>query len=476
MSDQEFDFDVIVIGAGSAGYAAARTTGKAGLKTALVDGARELGGLCILRGCMPTKALLHVSEMLHHARYSTVLGIRPGDVRFDFAEIMRRKDRLILDFAEYRRQQLQTGPFTFIHEYARFADPHTLELASGKFIRGRHFILCTGSTVAPPPLPQLLQLDYLTSDDALELQSLPKSLIVLGGGAVGVELTQFFARMDVRVTLIQRSAHILHEFDADAATELEKVLQREGVQLFTSTRLLDCRNEPGRKTVRFEQRGEPLEVSAEEVLFALGRIPNTRLLALDRAGVEREGERIRTSLSMQTSAPHIYAAGDCRGHHEIVHLAIQQAEIAAHNILFPDQVRTIDYRLLTTVIFSDPQVARVGLTEREAKAAQIPYRVAKHPFNDHGKANIMEANDGFVKLLADPVSGEILGGGIVGMFGGELIHEIIAAMVKRMTVHELALMPHFHPTLAEIWTYPAEELAEQIPIGGKSPTSPSDAS
>jgi pyruvate/2-oxoglutarate dehydrogenase complex dihydrolipoamide dehydrogenase (E3) component len=165
---------------------------------------------------------------------------------------------------------------------------------------------------------------------------------------------------------------------------------------------------------------------------------------------------------MQSSLAHIYAVGDCAGLHEIVHIAIQQGELAAHNIAHPDRKKKMDYRLLSEVIFTDPQVAVVGLTEKLAHVQNVNYSVAKYPFNDHGKSLIMEAKDGFVKLLADPLTGEILGGCCVGPVGGELIHEIVAAMYKRMTVQELAAMPHYHPTLAEIWAYPAEELAEKI--------------
>jgi pyruvate/2-oxoglutarate dehydrogenase complex dihydrolipoamide dehydrogenase (E3) component len=178
--------------------------------------------------------------------------------------------------------------------------------------------------------------------------------------------------------------------------------------------------------------------------------------------VQTDRGRIVANERMQTSAPHIYAAGDCTGPHEIVHLAVQQGEIAAHNIAHPDRPRLMDYRLLTNVVFTDPQIATVGLTETEAKARGVEYVAASYPFSDHGKSLIMEAKDGFVKLLAEPRTGEILGGSCVGPLGGELIHEIVAAMAKRMTVAELAAMPHYHPTLAEIWTYPAEELAGRI--------------
>ena len=216
------------------------------------------------------------------------------------------------------------------------------------------------------------------------------------------------------------------------------------------------------KTVSFEHDRKTVSVSAEEILFALGRVPNTASLDLANAGVATDGGRVVANDLMETSAPHIYAAGDCAGPHEIVHLAVQQGEIAAYNIAHASAPRRMDYRLLIAVVFTEPQVALAGLTEREAKARGISCRVASYPFNDHGKSLIMEARDGFVKLLAEPKCGEILGGACIGPSGGELIHEIAAAMAKRMTVHELAAMPHYHPTLAEIWTYPAEELAGQI--------------
>jgi len=329
-------------------------------------------------------------------------------------------------------------------------------------LTAKYFIIATGSVVSPPPLPSLEEVGYITSDHALSLKKLPKSLIVLGGGSIACELAQFFARFDVKVTQIQRSPHVLKEFDDDAGAVVETVFRREGIKLFTGTKLLDAQRSGKRKVVEFEQKGKRLRAEAEEILFALGRSPNTAGLRLENAGVKLDNGRIITNAQMRTSAKHIFAAGDCTGPHEIVHIAIQQAEIAAHNIAHPKRLRTADYRLLTSVVFTDPQVATVGLTEKEATARKIPFLSASYPFNDHGKALIMEALDGFVKLLANPKTGEIIGGCCVGPVGGELIHEINVAMAKRMTVHELAATPHYHPTLAEIWTYPAEELAERI--------------
>ena len=458
-----FDFDVAIIGGGSGGYAAARTAGAAGLRTVVIEGGQEVGGLCILRGCMPTKALLFAAEVRHLAQYGALWGLKPGDVPFDWEAVMARKDGLIKEFAEYRVQQLNSGKFTFLRAQARFTGPHSVALSDGRTLTAAHFILSTGSVIARPPLPQLAGVGCLTSDDALALTQLPKSMIVLGGGAVGVEAAQFFARFDVDVTLLQRSAQLLKGSDTDAARVIEAVFRREGIKLFTNTSLLDAYRDGGGKSVAFLHEGRKVEVKAEEILFALGRSPNTASLGLDLAGVATEEGRVITNDRMQTSASHIYAAGDCTGPHEIVHIAIQQGEIAAHNIAHPAQPRRLDDRLLIYVIFTEPQLATVGLTENEAKARGIQYIAASYPFSDHGKSLIMEARDGFVKLLADPVSGEILGGTCVGPLGGELIHEIVVAMAGRMTVRQLAALPHYHPTLAEIWTYPAEELAERIP-------------
>ena len=462
MSEQSETYDLAVIGGGSAGYAAARTATGAGLRTMVIEGGTEVGGLCILRGCMPTKALLYAAEVLHLCRHASTWGIRVEDANFNFGRVMARKDALIKEFADYRREQLGAGKFEFIRAQACFTGPHSLALSDGRRITAKDFVVATGSVVAPPSLPALNDIGFITSDGALSLKKLPRSLIVLGGGAVAVELAQFFARFDVKVTLIQRGEHVLKEFDTDAGAELETVFRREGIELFTGTRLSNARRCANLKEVWFQHRGETTHVGAEEILFALGRMPNTASLGLDAAGVAMDGSRIVTDERMQTSAPHIFAAGDCTGPHEIVHIAIQQGEIAVHNILEPSRPRRVDYRLLTSVVFTEPQVAQVGLSEKAAAAKGVPCIVARYLFNDHGKSLIMEAKDGFVKLLANPATGEILGGSCVGPLGGELIHEIIAAMHKRMTVQELAAMPHYHPTLAEIWTYPAEELVERV--------------
>src|SRR6266404_2645760 len=235
---QAFDYEVAVIGGGSGGYSAARTAASSGLKAVVIEGGEEVGGLCILRGCMPTKALLYAAEVMHLASHPQPWGIVAKHVSFDFAQVMARKDTLVKEFADDRRQQLLGGKFEFRRATARFADPHTLKLSTGEKLTAANFIIATGSAIAPSPLPQLESVGCLNSDTALKLSRLPKSLIVLGGGPVAIEFAQFFARFGVRVTLIQRSAHVLHELDEDATSELEKVFRREGIAVYTGTKLI----------------------------------------------------------------------------------------------------------------------------------------------------------------------------------------------------------------------------------------------
>jgi pyruvate/2-oxoglutarate dehydrogenase complex dihydrolipoamide dehydrogenase (E3) component len=458
----KYDFDVAIIGGGSGGYAAARTTAAGGLKTVVIEGGKDVGGLCILRGCMPTKAMLYAAEVKHLAEHASTWGVQAGKVGFNFTRVMARKDEQIKDFAGCRVKQLNDGRFKFIRAKASFLDAHTVQLGNGKKLTAKNFVVATGSRVSPSPLPELDQVGYITSDDAVALKKLPRSLIILGGGEVACEFAQFFARFGVKVTIVQRSPQLLNGFDADAGATVKTVFQREGMRVFTGTKLLTAARKGKLKTVTFEQGRKKVTVAAEEILYALGRVPDTASLQLHKAGVKTDDGRIVANQRMQTTAPHIFAAGDCTGPHEIVHIAIHQGETAAHNILNPKKSKWTDYELLIAVVFTDPQVATVGLTEKMAAEQGAKYLAASYPFNDHGKSLIMEAKDGFVKLLAEPKTGRIIGGACVGPVGGELIHEIVAAMAGKLTVRDLAMMPHYHPTLAEIWTYPAEELMEKI--------------
>ncbi len=457
---EELSADMVVLGGGSAGYAAARTAVAQGATTLVIDGAQELGGLCILRGCMPTKALLHAAELRHGLSEGKPWGITADGIRVDPRQVFARKDALIAEFASYRRGQLMDGRFGLIRSTARFEGPGRLRLADGRSVTCARAVVATGSRVAPVSIPGLAEVGFMTSDSALAEARIPESLIVLGGGAVALEFAQFYARMGCRVAVIQRGPQLLSAFDADVAGELEKAFRREGIEVFTGTRLERVERVGPRKRVWFRQGEELRSWEAEEVFHGLGRVPNTADLGLETVGVALDRGRIVADAHQRTTAPGISAAGDCCGPHEVVHLAVQQGEVAAHNLLNPSRLKAMDDRLLLSVVFTSPQVAQVGLSEQGARRRGIAYRTESYPFNDHGKSMILGVQEGFVKALADPQTGEVLGAACVGPQAGELIHEPAVAMAARMTAAQWAAVPHYHPTLAEIWTYPAESLAE----------------
>jgi len=456
-------YDFICIGGGSAGFNAARVAAGLGLKVALVDGARELGGLCILRGCMPSKTLLYAAEVLHHARHADRFGLKVTGARADMKAVHARKKRIIADFAKYRDQALHSGRFDLHRAHARFLDPHTLILSDGKTLRGRHFLIGTGSKIAVPPVPGLREIKCWTSDDVLDLDFVPKSVLVLGGGIVACELAQFLNRIGSKVTLVQRSRNILRDHSDEASTVVQQALVDEGIELYAGTQVTGLRQDRKGVTITFQHDGKTVTRRAAHCFNALGREPNTAGLGLANAGVKtRPDGQIIINRWQQTSAPHIYAAGDCSGPHEIVHVAIAQGELAARHAAGVKKLKPVDFSLLLNVVFTDPQLATVGALERDLDAKGVRYLKASYPFNDHGKSILMEANYGYVKVLAEPKHGRILGAEIVGKDAGELIHCFSTPLAMRATVRDMLRAPWYHPTLAEIVTYPLEEIADQL--------------
>ena len=456
-------YDFIVIGGGSAGYAGARTTRDAGARVAVVDGAAELGGLCVLRGCMQSKTLLYSAEVLHLAQHGAAFGLDIPSAKADFAAVQARKRRLIAEFAQYRVQQLESGRFDLFRQRARFTGPRELTLADGTVLTSGHFLVATGSAISHPPLPGLDKVNALTSDDVLDLARLPESVIVLGGGVVACELAQYLQRMGSRVTLIQRSPHILKEHSAEAATVVEKALRDEGMEVFTDTKIEAISSlAAGGARVVFAHEGKSVTRESAALFNALGRIPATDGLGLEAAGVARKSSgHIAVDEYQRTSNPAIYAGGDCTGPHEIVHIAIQQGEIAARHAL-GRTATPVNFALLTKIVFTDPQVAVAGHGEKELKEQGVAYVAASYPFDDHGKSILMEAKRGYVKIFARRPDGLLLGAECVGRDASELIHAPAVALPLSATVHDLLRAHWYHPTLAEIWTYPLEECAETL--------------
>lgn len=464
------EFDVAVIGGGSAGFAAARTASGLGARVVVIEGGAQVGGLCILRGCMPSKSLLESAHRWHEIGRAREFGLVAKAVAVDMKCVQARKQHLIGGFADYRRKQLRQGKFTLVRGLASFLDAQTLLVTRGRkqeLVTASTFIVATGSVITRVPVPGLWETGCLTSDTALEADEVPKRLAVLGGGVIAVELGQFFARVGSKTTILQRSKRIVRNYDPDVSLELERAFKAEKIDVRTGVKLLEVSKKGKGKKIIFQRGRKREEIVVDEILYAMGRAPALEGLQLENAGVVLNEGKLPVNDHLASSAPHIFAAGDAVGPHEVVHIAIQQGEIAARNAVnhlrgnhaIPEK---IDYRLKALVTFIDPEIASVGLTETEAKARGIDFLSASYPFSDLGKAMIGGHEFGFVKLLAEKSRGEIIGAEIIGPRASDLIHELIAVMRYRGTALELALMPHYHPTLAEIVTYPAEEIADEL--------------
>ncbi|MGZ0708620.1 dihydrolipoyl dehydrogenase family protein [Coraliomargarita sp. W4R53] len=455
-------FDYIVIGGGSGGYAAARTARETCDHVAIIDNAETLGGLCILRGCMPSKTLIYSAEVLHLAQKGEKFGLKIPQATADMAKLHQRKIDTIKEFSEYRQEQLESDRFTLFRSRATFINSRTIRLADGTELTADHFMIATGSTVSVPPIQGLAEVPYWTSDDVLDLDFLPEKVIVLGGGIVACELAQFLRRVGSEVIQIQRSPHILKEMSPETATVIEQAFRDEGIQLYTDTALTSVQHSNGSFTVNFKHKGQALSVTAPHVLNALGRRPATDGLGLTEAGISTlHSGHINCNAMQQTSNSRVYASGDVAGPHEIVHIAIMQGETAAKHATGRPAER-VDYDSLCGVVFTDPQIGSVGLSENQLKERGIDYLSADYPFDDHGKSILMEAKYGYVKVFADKKTGIVLGAECVSKDAGELIHAMAVAVTLKATVQDLVKVHWYHPTLSEIWSYPLEDIVDEM--------------
>jgi pyruvate/2-oxoglutarate dehydrogenase complex dihydrolipoamide dehydrogenase (E3) component len=464
------EYDFVVIGGGSGGYAAARTASSLGLSTAVIEGGEEVGGLCILKGCMPSKTLIESGNRYRTLRHAEEFGLSAEKIGFDARKIVGRKRRLIGEFADYRRQQLEGGGFDFIRGRAEFLDPHCVKVSlkegGESIVSLKSGCIATGSILNRPEIPGIEL--CLSSDDLLELTEIPASAVVLGGGPVALEMAHYLESLGSKVTILQRNTQLLTGNDRDVADALAEAFRKRGITMHCGTSLQRIERSGSGITIRYQHGNGDLLLEADVVVNALGRRPSIKGLGLEKAGVAMEGHAICTDLEQRTTARHLFAAGDCCGPYEVVHIAVTQGETAAKNAaaLLKGGVPTIlDYRLKLFACFSEPQMASCGMGEHEALESGHRVVTASYPFNDHGKSLVKGETDGFVKLVADASDGRILGGAVVGPEASEIIHEIVVAMAFNATAGQLALVPHYHPTLSEIWTYPAEELAEKVTAG-----------
>ena len=457
--DERHAYDLCVIGAGSAGYAAGVTARDMGKRVAFVDGPGPMAGLCILRGCMPSKTLLRSAEVAQSVRTAETAGIIAAAPSVDMARVLERKRAIIKGFADYRIEGIETFPV--YRGAAAFTGPRTVTV-EGTAVTAERFVIATGSLIIEPDVAGLAEAGYVTSDDVLELEALPKSVIVLGGGPTACELAQYLSRLGVETTMIQRSATLLSDEDADVGESLRAALEREGIRIFTETKLTRVERSAHGKIVHYVHQGHPHALAADEIFLAHGRTANTVGLGLEAAGVEYDRKGVKVDAFLRTTNRDIFAAGDVvYDSRQLVHVAVYEGMLAARNAFASAPARA-DYHLQASrAVFTEPQVAIAGVTERECAAAGRYYAAAKYPFDDLGKAIATDRTEGFAKILADR-DGSILGVAIVGPEASDLIHEAIALLYFRANVRDVMEMPHLHPTLSEIMTYPAEELMERL--------------
>lgn len=451
-------YDLVVIGGGSAGFSAAMTASNLNKKVAIIEKG-PFGGLCILKGCMPSKTLLHSARLSEEIKNSKEFGINiSGNITFDIPKIINRKDKIIQGFADYRLEAVKKNKnIDLVTGTARFISKNEI-IVNDKTVKGKNFLISTGSKTAKSPFPELEKLGYITSDEALELKSLPKSIICLGAGPVAIELAYYFHNMGVEVIIVQRGKHILGHDDEDMSIVVEESFKKKGMKIYTNTELKNFYKKDNEKIIEFLHNNKKETVKAEEILLGYGRVPNVDSLGLPktRMRLDKKGFPILNKY-LQTSVKNIYVAGDSNGILEVVNVAVEQGRIAAEN-MFKTKKQVMDYHKFPMAVYSHPEVAWIGITEKEAKEKKLDIKVGKLPYEDLGKAVCYGETEGFIKFIVDKKTNRIIGVGIVGHMASDLIHEAVPLLYFKATLQDLAKMPHMHPTFGEIYSYLVDEM------------------
>ena len=443
--------DVVIIGSGPGGYVAAIRAAQLGGKVTLVE-KKELGGTCLNWGCIPTKALLRGVELLESLEGSRDFGIQVGEVSVDFSRLLARKDRAVKTLVSGVAGLMKANGIEVVKGHAQFLSPQEIEVAEeqgGKVTyRARKIILATGSLSADLPVSGAQGPGVIDSNGALELTQVPESMVIIGAGPIGLEFGTIFAALGSRVTILEMMDQILPNEDPEVASALEKSLRRLKIQTLTNCRVQEiCEGSEGkRKVVARTEKGE-VAWEAERVLLAVGRKANWEGLGLPEAGVRFHKKGIEVNEKMETNIPGIYAIGDVTGQVLLAHFAMAQGTVAAENALGHEA--RMDCRVVPRCVYTLPEVASVGMTEKEAQEAGYKLKVGRFPFAGNGKATIIGERTGWVKILAEAQYGEILGVHIFGPHATDLIGEAVMAMRLEGTAADMARAIHPHPTLTE---------------------------
>ncbi len=436
-------YDVTIIGGGSGGLIAARLAATLGAKVLLVDRER-LGGDCLRYGCIPSKSLIHVARIVHQATHMAHLGLSGDAPHVEMARVSAYVQGVIKQVEANEKSLVEGVEVRFGH--VAFQTATTLVL-NGETIHSRNTIIATGSHPVIPSIEGLAETGYLTNEGVFDLSKLPASLLVVGGGPVGVELSQAFARLGTRVTLLQGPAYILPREDPEISESIAGVLRNEGVKILTGARPTRVRQQGSSKVVTVRCGEQEEEIEVDEILLAAGRQPNVADLNLEGAGVKYDSKGITVDAYLRTSTPNILAIGDVLGGYLFTHVAASQAGVAVRNALVTISKKRIDYRVVPWCTFTDPEVAHVGLTPAEAQREHKQVHVVKFPYAGIDRAQTESETGGFIKLVLAGKKGQIVGAHIVGLRGGELLGELALAMNKRLTLGDIVGTIHAYPTL-----------------------------
>lgn len=445
-------FDLAVIGAGTGGLVTAAGASQFGAKVALIE-KDKLGGECLYTGCVPSKTLIRSAKVASLIRRAEEFGIKVPSYEVDFARVMARMRQVIEKVGEHDSpERFKKLGVTVIQGEASFLSSDTLQV-DGQKIKSKKFVVATGSRSTTPPVEGLQETGFLTHVEALQLSRQPKSLIILGGGPIGLEFAQLFSRLGTKVTVLEVLGQILPREDAEVAQVLEGYLKAEGIEIYTCTRAFKVEVRNGSKIVHGScEIGSPSRqacaFTADEILIAAGRAPNVEGLGLERVGVATEKKGIVVDDSLRTTARQVWACGDVTGKYLFTHVAEYQARLLVGNILFPFR-RKADYRVVPWTTFTDPEVAHVGFTEAEARERYgDKIQIYHHAFGDVDRAVAEGEPLGFVKVVCDS-KGQILGAHILGPQAGDLIQSLVLAMKQKMPIGRVSQTIHAYPTLVE---------------------------
>ncbi|OEH94509.1 dihydrolipoyl dehydrogenase [Bacillus solimangrovi] len=453
-------YDLVILGGGTGGYVAAIRASQLGLKTAIVESGK-LGGTCLHKGCIPSKALLRSAEVYATTKHGEDFGVIVNDVKLDFEKVQARKQGIVDQLHQGVQGLMKKGKIDVYEGYGRILGPSIFSPTAGtisvEYTDGRendmlipsNVLIATGSR--PRTLPGLeVDSEYvMTSDEALKLESLPSSIVIVGGGVIGIEWASMLHDFGVEVTVIEYADRILPTEDKEVSKEMQRIMKKKGIKLVTSAKVLPDTLEKGDGiTIKAEHKGEEKSFSADKLLVSVGREANTNDIGLQNTDIELEKGYIQVNDYMQTKETHIYAIGDVIGGLQLAHVASHEGILAVEHIA-GEKCEPIDYTMVSKCVYSSPEIASVGLTEEEAKEQGYNVKTGKFQFRAIGKALVFGESDGFVKFVTDQDSDDLLGVHMIGPHVTDMISEAGLARVLDATAWEVAHTIHPHPTLAE---------------------------